>query len=307
MWAPISSLDEVLREARDLGSAVAAAVVATDSHVLDVALLAARQGLIAPILIGRPDEVKSACAIHACQYPVLAAQTAEQAAMLGVQEVKQGRAHMLIKGHIHTSEFLHPILAELRHADRLSHVFVGQISGHTKLLYITDAAINIAPDLVTKVGIVNNAVKLAWAMGIERPKVAAISAIETINTAIPSTLDAACLAKMAERGQIKHAILDGPLALDDAVSSEASRIKGINSSVAGDVDILLMPDLVSGNALYKAMTYFAGARFAGIVLGASVPVVLASRADTMETHLASIALARVAHERMHQSSGKDFR
>jgi phosphate butyryltransferase len=300
MWAPIVSIDEMLREARGLEGAVTAAVVATDAHVLEVALLAAQQGLITPIFIGRPDEVRSACGPSACQYPILTAQTAEQAALMGVQEVKQGRAHMLIKGHLHTSEFLHPILAELRQAERLSHVFVGQVKGYPKLLYITDAAMNIAPDLVTKVAIVNNAVKLARAMGIERPKVAAISAIETINTAIPSTLDAACLAKMAERGQLEHVILDGPLALDDAISAEASRIKGINSPVPGDVDILLMPDLVSGNALYKAITYFAGARFAGIVLGASVPVVLASRADTIETHLASIALARVAHERMHQ-------
>ncbi len=295
---PITTLDALLQEARQLGHAVRAAVVATERHALEAALMAAREGLIEPVFIGARAELEPLCASHGCQYPVLDASSSEAAAWLGVREVQQGRVEMLIKGHLHTAEFLHPILKELRHADRLSHVFAAQLASYHKLLFITDAVVNIAPDLATKASILHNAVALVRALGMAQPKVAAISAIEDVSMAIPSTLDAACLAKMADRGQLAHMRVDGPLAFDNAISKEAASIKGISSPVAGDADILLMPDLVSGNVLYKAMEYFAGARFAGIVLGASVPVVLTSRADTSEVHLNSIALARVAHQRM---------
>ena len=292
----MTSLDTLLQQAEALHQPITAAVVATEEHVLEAALLAAKNGLIIPTLIGEKNAIQNLCSLHGCQFDMVETHSAEEAALAGVEEVRQGRAQMLIKGHLHTAEFLHPILKHLRHAQRLSHVFIGQLSHYPKLLFITDAVINIAPDLATKVDILNNAAKLANALGIERPKVAALSAIEDVNAAIPSTIDAACLAKMSDRGQLlAHLQIDGPLALDNAISPEAVRIKGIRSDVAGDADILLMPDLASGNILYKAMEYLTDARFAGIVLGASVPVVLTSRADGLQTRLASIALGRLAH------------
>ncbi len=296
----IASLDDLLTEARRLGSPPLAAVVATDRHVLDAALLASHQGLINPVFIGRRAEIDTLCSALGCAFEMLDAETSHDAAALWVELVKQGRVGMLIKGHVHTAEFLHPILRELRSAPRISHVFVAQLASYHKLLFITDAAINIAPDLADKVGILNNAIDLARALGIANPTVAGRSAIEDVNTAVVSSVEAACLAKMGDRGQIQHATVDGPLALDNAISRAAVEIKGIVSLVAGDADILLVPDLVSGNVLYKSMEYFAGARFAGIVLGVTVPVVLTSRADAPEVQLASIALARVAQHRMPQ-------
>jgi phosphotransacetylase len=293
----IERLDDLLAEAKALPPAVTAVVDAGERHVLEAAQQAAEAGLIEPLLIGRRDDIAPLQAELGCDYPILDAATPEAAAASGVQSVKDERVKLLIKGHLHTAEFLHPILKELRRAPRLSHVFAAELDLYPRLLFITDAAINIAPNLETKAQILQNAIDLARLLGNERPKAAALSAIEVVNPAVPSTVDAACLAKMAERGQIKHALVDGPLAFDNAISAESARIKGIDSAVAGAVDILLAPDLVSGNILYKDLEYLASARFAGIVLGASIPVVLTSRADPESVRLASLALARVAHHR----------
>lgn len=290
-------IDELISEAKSLAPVITAVVDAGEHHVLEAAHQAACEGLIEPLLIGRRDAIIPLLKEIGGDYPILDANTPEAAAEQGVAAVKDGRAKLLMKGHLHTAEFLHPILKELRRASRLSHVFIAELDRYPKLLFITDAAINIAPDLETKAHILQNAINLARLLGNELPKAAALSAIEMVNPALASTVDAACLAKMAERGQIVNGLIDGPLAFDNAISADSARIKGISSVVAGDVDILLAPDLVSGNILYKDLEYLAGARFAGIVLGASVPVVLTSRADPKAVRLASLALARVAHHR----------
>lgn len=294
----IINFDQLLAEAKALGPVPTAVVAAAEQHVIEAALHAAQEGMIEPVLIGRRADIEPLCQSLACQFTILEADTVEHAAMLGVQEVKQGRAKLLIKGNLHTAEFLHPIVKELHGEGRISHIFIAELSTYPKLLMLTDAAINIAPDLMTKAAILRNAIELAHALGNPVPKVAVLSAIEDVSVAMASTLDAAALAKMADRGQFPAAVVDGPLAFDNAISAEAASIKGIRSPVAGQADILLMPELVSGNILYKALEYLANARFAGIVLGASVPVVLTSRTDSTQTKLDSIALARVAHARM---------
>jgi phosphate butyryltransferase len=204
-----------------------------------------------------------------------------------------------MKGHIHTDEFLHPILAHhLQGKKRISHVFLADLKAYPKLLYITDAAINISPDLTTKMHIVQNAVDLAILLGVTKPKVAALSAVEVVNPAIPSTIDAACLTKMAERGQIEGAIVDGPLAFDNAISAESARVKGIKSPVSGDVDILVVPDMVSGNILSKDLEYLASAQMAGLVVGTKVPIILTSRSDPPRARLISCAVAALASHRL---------
>lgn len=297
MTTRIEQLDDLIAEARSLPPAVAAVVDAGERHVLEAAHQAAREGLIEPLLIGQRDIIEPLLGELGADYPIVDTATQEEAADQGVQNIKEGKAKILMKGHLHTAEFLHPILRELRRAPRLSHVFIAELDRYPKLLFITDAAINIAPDLEAKAHILQNAIDLARLLGNALPKAAALSAIEVVNPALISTVDAACLAKMADRGQIKNALVDGPLAFDNAISAESAQIKGIHSAVAGDVDILLAPDLVAGNILYKDLEYLAGARFAGIVLGASVPVVLTSRADPEPVRLASLALARVAQHR----------
>ncbi|AOV16813.1 phosphate acetyltransferase [Acidihalobacter aeolianus] len=293
----IRQLDDFIREAKQIDPAPTAVVDASERHVLEAAISAAREGLIEPLLIGQRSIIEPMCEELGCDHPILDAHSPEEAAEAGVEEAKAGRVKLLMKGHLHTAEFLHPIIKELRTSERISHVFAAELDRYPKLLYITDAAINITPDLATKAQILQNAVDLVRLFGTDRPKAAALSAIEVVNPAVTSTIDAACLAKMSERGQIRNAIVDGPLAFDNAISSESASIKGIESPVAGDVDILLAPDLVSGNILYKDLEYLAGARFAGIVLGATIPIVLTSRSDPEAVRLASLSLARVAHHR----------
>jgi len=202
-----------------------------------------------------------------------------------------GGAQALVKGWIHTDELMRPVLAKLRTSRRVSHVFVADLPSYHKLLFITDAAINIAPDLAIKAEILKNAIDLARILGVARPKAAALSAIELVKPSIPSTIDAACLSKMAQRGQISDAEVDGPLAFDNAISRDAARIKEINSPVAGDVDIVLAPDLDAGNILAKNLEYLAGATLAGIVIGARVPLMLPSRSDPPAARLVSAAIA----------------
>jgi phosphotransacetylase len=223
------------------------------------------------------------------------------AAAKAVELVREGAAEILMKGSLHTDEFLGAVVARetgLRTGRRLSHVFLMDVPTYHKVLIITDAAINIAPDLEAKADILQNAIDLAIALGVKQPKVAILSAVETVTTKIPSTLDAAALCKMADRGQIRGGLLDGPLAFDNAISKAAAKTKGIVSAVAGDADILLAPDLEAGNMLAKQLSFLANADSAGLVLGARVPAVLTSRADTVRARLASVAVAvRLAHAR----------
>ncbi len=211
--------------------------------------------------------------------------------------MRQGKAELLMKGSLHTDELLGAVVARdtgLRTGRRLSHVFIMDVPTYHKVLIVTDAAINIAPTLEDKVDICQNAIDLAISLGLARPKVAILAAVETVTSKMPATLDAAALCKMAERGQITGAILDGPLAFDNAISAEAARIKGIRSEVGGDPDILLVPDLEAGNILAKQLSFLANADSAGLVLGARVPIILTSRADTVRSKIASCAVAVLA-------------
>jgi phosphotransacetylase len=220
-----------------------------------------------------------------------------ESAAKAVALVRNGEAELLMKGSLHTDELLGAVVARetgLRTGRRISHVFIMDVPTYHKVLIVTDAAINIAPALDDKVDICQNAIDLAIALGLAQPKVAILAAVETVNSKMPSTIDAACLCKMAERGQIKGGLLDGPLAFDNAISAEAAKIKGITSAVAGDPDILLVPDLEAGNMLAKQLTFLAKADSAGLVLGARVPIILTSRADNVRSRIASCGVAVLA-------------
>jgi phosphate acetyltransferase len=229
------------------------------------------------------------------------------AAEAAVAMARAGEVESLMKGSLHTDELMAAVVPSatgLRTARRISHVFVMDVPAYPRLLLVTDAAINIDPDIEVKADICQNAIDLAHVLGIAEPKVAILSAVETVTLKIPSTLDAAALCKMADRGQITGGLLDGPLAFDNAISVEAARAKGISSKVAGHADILLVPDLEAGNMIAKQLQYFAGAESAGIVLGARVPIVLTSRADNVRTRLASAAVLKlVAHDRRTRLGG----
>jgi phosphate acetyltransferase len=260
---------------------------------------AAVRGLIQPVLVGREHEIREIAekeGLNIGAYPILDVDTEDDAAMQCVELCRLGRSAALMKGSLHTDVLMHPVLREqgLRTSRRISHVFVMEAPlYHRRALFISDAAINIYPSLEDKVDIVRNAIDLAHALGIAEPRVAILSAIETVNPKIRSTVDAAALCKMAERGQITGAILDGPLAFDTAVSAEAALTKNIRSPVVGEADILIAPDLEAANMLAKQLEYLGGARLAGIVMGAKVPIILTSRADSAESRVASCAIASV--------------
>ncbi|MCK6370185.1 MAG: bifunctional enoyl-CoA hydratase/phosphate acetyltransferase, partial [Gammaproteobacteria bacterium] len=231
------------------------------------------------------------------QAQIVEAADGPRAAAKAVELVRQGKAELLMKGSLHTDELLGAVVARetgLRTGRRLSHVFILDVPTYHKALLVTDAAINIAPTLEDKVDICQNAIDLAIAFGREQPKVAILAAVETVTSKMPATIDAAALCKMAERGQIKGGILDGPLAFDNAISKDAAKIKGIRSEVAGDPDILLAPDLEAGNILAKQLAFLANADSAGLVLGARVPIILTSRADSVRSRMASCAVAMMA-------------
>lgn len=261
------------------------------------AIEAAEAGLINPTLVGPTQkilQVAANCGLDLKTYRLLDAEHSHAAAAKAVELVRAGEAEVLMKGSLHTDELLAAVVSSstgLRTERRISHVFVMDVPTYHKVLLITDAAINIAPDLDAKRDICQNAIDLARALGIEVPKVAILSAVETVRAKIASTVEAAALCKMAERGQITGAILDGPLAMDNAISKEAAKTKGIESEVAGDADILLAPDLEAGNILAKQLTFLAQADAAGLVLGARVPIVLTSRADSVRSRTASCAVA----------------
>lgn len=268
-----------------------------DANAIGAAVEAAQAGLIAPILVGPKAKIlkaAQAAKVDISPYRLIDAPHSEAAAAAAVALVQKGEAGLLMKGSLHTDELLHAVLAPqsgLRTGRRLSHVYLMDVPTYPRPLLITDAAVNIAPDLEEKRDIIQNAIDLAHVMGIATPRVAILSAIETVNPKLPSTLDAAALCKMADRGQITGALLDGPLAFDNAVSPAAAAEKGIVSKVAGQADILVVPDLESGNMLAKQLTFLAGADAAGVVLGARVPIILTSRADAERTRIASCAVA----------------
>jgi phosphate acetyltransferase len=269
------------------------------------ALEAADAGIILPTLVGPEDRLRALAkriGVDILGYPIVDAATEEEAAQMSVAMCRDGRAQAMMKGSLHTDELMRAVIARdtgLRTSRRISHVFVMDTPAYARTVLITDAAINIEPDLEDKIHIVQNAIDLAHALGIPEPKVALLSAIETVNPKIKSTLDAAALCKMADRGQITGGVLDGPLAFDTAVSAKAAQIKGLVSRVTGLADILVVPDLESGNMLAKQLEYLGGAQLAGIVLGTKVPVILTSRADSAATRLTSCAVAVLLHYANH--------
>ncbi len=294
-----------IERCKDLPAITTAVVWPLSDVALRGAAEAAEAGLIQPTLIGDEAEMKALAArigVDIGPYPILQADTESKAAEIAVAICRAGNAQALMKGSLHTDELLKPAMARdtgLRTARRISHVFIMDTPAYARTLLITDAAINIVPELEDKVDIVQNAIDLAHALGIPEPKVALLSAIETVNPKIKSTLDAAALCKMADRGQITGGILDGPLAFDTAVSQKAATIKNLVSPVTGQADILVVPDLESGNMLAKQLEYLGGAQLAGIVLGARVPTILTSRADSAETRLVSCAVAVLLHYAEH--------
>ncbi len=268
-----------------------------DAAALGAVVEAAQDGLIAPILVGPKLKILAAAqalGVDCAPYRLVDAPHSVAAAALAVALVRRGEAQALMKGSLHSDELLHAVLDKdngLRTGRRLSHVYLIDAPGYPRPLLLTDAVVNIAPDLETKRDIVQNAVDLAHMLGLAEPRVAVLAAVEVVNPDMPSTLDAASLCKMADRGQIKGALVDGPLAFDNAISPAAAREKGIVSPVAGQADILLTPDLEAGNMLAKQLTFLAGADAAGVVLGARAPIILTSRADSARTRLASCAVA----------------
>jgi phosphate acetyltransferase len=258
---------------------------------------AAEAGMIVPVLVGPKDRINSlarSLSIDISGMEIVDAPDTKAAADRAVELVRSGRAELLMKGSLHSDELLAAVARRetgLRTGRRISHVFVMDVPTHEQTLFITDAAVNIAPDLGAKRDIVQNAIDLYAGLGLGTPKVAILSAVETVNPDIPSTIDAAALCKMAERGQITGGELDGPLAFDNAINPEAARVKGISSPVAGQAQILVVPDLEAGNMLAKNLTFLANADAAGIVLGARVPIILTSRADNIRTRMASCAVA----------------
>ena len=268
-----------------------------DEVSLESAVEAARLGFVQPILVGplaRIREIADRMKLDISSFELVDAEHSVDSAMKAVQLVRAGRAEALMKGSLHTDELMGAVVAKeggIRTARRISHCFIMDVPDHDDALIITDAAVNIAPTLAVKVDIVQNAIDLAHAMGVADVRVAILSAMETVNPKVASTIEAAALCKMADRGQITGALLDGPLALDNAIDPKAAAIKRIVSPVAGRANVLVVPDLEAGNMLAKSLSFLADADAAGIVLGARVPIVLTSRADSRLTRLASTAVA----------------
>jgi len=293
---------------------VACAVVhPCDQDSLLGPLEAAQRNLIMPVLVGPEAKIREAAVaagVDIAPYRIVDTEHSHAAAEKAVAMARAGEVEALMKGSLHTDELMAAVVPSatgLRTKRRISHIFVMDVPSYPRVLLVTDAAINIAPGLKEKVDIVQNAIDLAQVLGINEPKVAILSAVETVNPDIPSTLEAACLCKMADRKQITGGILDGPLAFDNAVNEQAAKTKKIDSPVAGKADILIVPDLEAGNMLAKQLQYLAGADAAGIVLGARVPIVLTSRADTVRTRLASTAvMALVAHAKRRAAPGQNL-
>lgn len=289
--------DAMLELAQSLEPLKVAVVAPDDPNSLGGALLARDEGLILPILVGSKTRIEAAASemgVSLDGLELIDIDDEAASAARAVAMVHEGRVASIMKGHMHTDHLLKHVVkgdGGLRTGKRISHVFVMDVPGRPQPIIITDAAINISPDLKTKVDIVQNAINIALSIGIETPKVGILSAVETVNPAIPSTIDAAVLSKMADRGQITGGIVDGPLAMDNAVDVGAARTKGIGGLVAGHANVLVAPNLEAGNMLAKELTFLAHAEAAGLLVGASVPVILTSRADDDKARLASCALA----------------
>lgn len=301
--------DRLIQTASHLEPLRTAIVAPEEEHALAGAIEAAHRGIIHPILVGNLERIRKAAKMAHCDLKdveVIEAETTHHAAAEAVRLATAGRVDALMKGHLHTDELMHEVVKHdtgIPRLRRMSHVFVMDVPGVDHLLLISDAAINISPSLEDKVDITQNAIDLALALGIERPRVGVLSAVETVTPKIPSTLDAAILSKMAERGQIRGGIVDGPLAMDNAVDMEAARTKGITSLVAGRAEILIAPNLEAGNMLAKELSFIAHAESAGIVMGARLPIVLTSRADGQKARLASCAVAALYHAWTHGERG----
>ena len=299
--------EKLLERCKSLEAIPTAVAHPCEESALAGAVEAAQAGLIDPILVGPAAKIEQAARdanIDLGKLEIVDAPHSVDSAKRAVELVKQGRAEVLMKGSLHSDELLAAIVSReggLRTGRRISHVFVMDVPTYHKVLIVTDAAINIAPTLEDKADICQNAIDLVNSLrhdNPEKPKVAILAAVETVTSKMPATIDAAALCKMADRGQIKGALLDGPLAFDNAISKQAAETKGIKSTVAGDPDILLVPDLEAGNILAKQLTFLANADSAGLVLGAKVPVILTSRADSVRARIASCAVATlVAHAR----------
>ena len=289
--------ERLLARAQALSPLPTAVAHPCDESSLTGAVDAAKMGLIRPILVGPGARIKAVaekCRLDITPYELIDTPHSHASAEAAVGLVREGRAECLMKGSLHTDELMGAVVSResgLRTARRISHCFVMDVPTYSEVLIVSDAAVNIAPTLEEKVDIVQNAIDLAHALQMPAVRVAILSATETVNAKVPSTLDAAVLCKMADRGQITGAVLDGPLAMDNAIDAEAARIKGINSPVAGRANVLIVPDLDAGNMLAKSLTFLGGAYAAGIVLGTKVPVILTSRADSEPARLASCAVA----------------
>jgi phosphate acetyltransferase len=299
--------EQVLLRCRSIDPIPTAVAHPCESTALIAALEAAQKGLIIPILVGpaaKIEEVAKRSGVALGDTKIVDAPHSHASAAKAVELVRQGQAELLMKGSLHTDELLSAVVAKetgLRTGRRISHVFIMDIPTYHKVLIVTDAAINIAPTLDDKVHICQNAIDLAISLGVDTPKVAILAAVETVNSKMPATIDAAALCKMADRGQITGGLLDGPLAFDNAISREAARVKNIQSKVAGDPDILLVPDLEAGNMLAKQLSFLANADSAGLVLGARVPIILTSRADSVRSKIASCAVAVLTAHARRQS------
>ncbi|MGO9428013.1 phosphate acetyltransferase [Rhodoblastus sp.] len=289
--------ERLIARAQEAPSATTIVVHPCDETSLRGAVEAAEAGIIVPVLVGpkaKIEKVAREAGLDISRYTLVDAPHSEAAAAQAVALIREGKGELLMKGSLHTDELMRAVTSGttgLRTARRISHVFIMDVPTYPDVLFITDAAINIFPDLKVKRDIVQNAIDLFTGLGMGVPRVALLSAVETVTPDIPSTIEAAALCKMAERGQITGGVLDGPLAFDNAISLEAAHIKGIESEVAGRAQILVVPDLEAGNMLAKNLSFLANADAAGIVLGARVPIILTSRADSVRTRMASCAIA----------------
>jgi len=292
--------EELLEKCGRLEAVATAVVHPCEATALSGAIEAAEKGLIIPILVGPRTKIEATAdvlGVDVRHLQIVDAPHSHASAVKAVELLREAKAELLMKGSLHTDELMAAVVSRdggLRTARRISHVFVMDVPTYHKVLIVTDGAINIAPTLEDKVDICQNAIDLAVSLGRQRPKVAILAAVETVTSKMPATIDAAALCKMSERGQITGAILDGPLAFDNAISKGAAEMKHIHSEVAGDPDILVAPDLEAGNILAKQLSFLANADSAGLVLGARVPIILTSRADSVRSRIASCAIAMLA-------------
>jgi len=292
--------EELLEKCGRLEAVATAVVHPCEATALSGAIEAAEKGLIIPILVGPRAKIEATAdvlGVDVRHFQIVDAPHSHASAVKAVELLREAKADLLMKGSLHTDELMAAVVSRdggLRTARRISHVFVMDVPTYHKVLIVTDGAINIAPTLEDKVDICQNAIDLAVSLGRQRPKVAILAAVETVTSKMPATIDAAALCKMSERGQITGAVLDGPLAFDNAISKDAAETKHIHSEVAGDPDILVAPDLEAGNILAKQLSFLANADSAGLVLGARVPIILTSRADNVRSRIASCAIAMLA-------------